>query len=131
MILAPKLPPGRANRKALAFNAEILRLRSLGYSFEAIRQALLAAGIAVSRSTVKREVVAERAHYKRVVTRPTSKLSKENTELPELRSPLTPGQGAVTFKSTHSVAARTGREIAEDFMKGRIANPLLQERKRK
>jgi len=44
MYLTPKLPPGRANRKALAFVAEINRLRAAGYSFEAIRLALLDAG---------------------------------------------------------------------------------------
>lgn len=55
MQLTPKLPPGRANRKALAFAAEINRLRTAGYSFEAIRMALLEAGVMVSRTTVKRE----------------------------------------------------------------------------
>jgi hypothetical protein len=44
MDLTPKLPPGRANRKALAFAAEVHRLRAAGYSFEAIRLALREAG---------------------------------------------------------------------------------------
>ena len=32
MDLTPKLPPGRANRKALAFATEITRLRAAGYT---------------------------------------------------------------------------------------------------
>ena len=61
MDLTPQLPPGRANRKALAFAADIHRLRAAGYSFEAIRVALLEAGVKVSRTTVKREAASRRA----------------------------------------------------------------------
>jgi len=56
MKLEPKRPPGRPNRKALAFEAEIARLRSEGYPCEAIWEALLDAGLALSLSAVKREV---------------------------------------------------------------------------
>jgi IS30 family transposase len=38
-----------------AFSQEIRRLRAEGYSFEAIREALAKAGVAVSNSTVQRE----------------------------------------------------------------------------
>ena len=55
MQLTPKQPPGRANRKALRYSADIRRLRAEGYSFEAIRLALLDVGISVSKSTVIRE----------------------------------------------------------------------------
>lgn len=55
MALIPQLLPGRANRKALAYTAEIQRLRASGYSFEAIRLMLLEAGVEVSRTTIKRE----------------------------------------------------------------------------
>ena len=55
MQLNPKQPPGRANRKALRYSADIHRLRAEGYSFEAIRQALLDVGISVSKATVIRE----------------------------------------------------------------------------
>ena len=56
MKLEPKRPAGRPNRKALAFEAEIARLRSEGYPCEAIWKALLEAGLALSLSAVKREV---------------------------------------------------------------------------
>jgi hypothetical protein len=55
MQLTPRLPPGRKSRKALAFADEIRRLRALGYTNEAIQQALADAGVKVSRSTVHRE----------------------------------------------------------------------------
>lgn len=62
MRLNPKLPPGRANRKALEYAADIRRLRQAGYPFSAIRQALLDAGISVSLSTVKREAARKEAN---------------------------------------------------------------------
>jgi hypothetical protein len=54
--LLPNQPPGRCTRKALPFADEIRRLHAMGYTLEAIRQALSAAGVSVSRSTVHREV---------------------------------------------------------------------------
>lgn len=53
--LIPRRPPGRCNRKARTFSAEIRRLRAEGYSFEVIREALAEAGVVVSNSTVQRE----------------------------------------------------------------------------
>ena len=56
VTLKSRKPPGRLSRKALEFEPEIRRLHFDGHTSEAIRQALLDAGLAVSRSTVKREV---------------------------------------------------------------------------
>ena len=53
MKLKPKRPAGRPNRKALAFEAEIARLRSEGFPCQAIWEALLDAGVALSLSAVK------------------------------------------------------------------------------
>lgn len=53
--LTPLQPPGRKTRKARAYSSEILRLRALGYSCDAIRGALADAGVKVSLSTVWRE----------------------------------------------------------------------------
>ena len=55
MTLNPTEPPGRSTRKALRYATEIARLRREGYTCEAIRRALLDAGLAVSLATVKRE----------------------------------------------------------------------------
>ncbi len=54
--LLPAQPPGRSTRKALPYVDDIRRLHALGYTLEAIREALHAVGVSVSRSTVHREV---------------------------------------------------------------------------
>lgn len=54
--LEPAQPPGRNTRKALTYSVEMRRLYAMGYTLEAIREALLAVGVSVSRSTVYREV---------------------------------------------------------------------------
>jgi hypothetical protein len=59
--LTPKHAPGRSSRKARAYAAEIARLHGLGYSLDAIREALADAGVSVSRTTVHREAVRLRA----------------------------------------------------------------------
>jgi len=51
----PEAPAGRPNRKARAFEAEIVRLRAEGYSCVVIREALADVGVNVSVSTVWRE----------------------------------------------------------------------------
>ncbi len=122
MDLTPKLPPGRANRKALAFAADIHRLRAAGYSFEAIRLALMDAGVKVSLTTVKREAARRRA----VAPSGPQRLAA----LPPV--PLAPsGAGDAEIAPVSFVGdSRNGKEIAEAFMKGRISNPLMQERNR-
>lgn len=115
MHLTPKLPPGRANRKALAFAAEINRLRTAGYSFEAIRVALLDAGVTVSRTTVKREAARRlalaRSPHEYVVQTSTAGVDGEG---------ITP--------ACFTGDARSGKEIAEAFMKRRVNNTLMQNR---
>ena len=56
MELQPKRPPGRTDRKAARYSADIARLRSAGYTYEAIREALADVGVAVSTSALRREV---------------------------------------------------------------------------
>ncbi|MDC6168282.1 hypothetical protein [Paucibacter sp. XJ19-41] len=56
MELQPKRPPGRTDRKAARYSADIARLRSAGYTYEAIREALADVGVSVSTSALRREV---------------------------------------------------------------------------
>lgn len=118
MHLTPKLPPGRANRKALAFAAEINRLRTAGYSFEAIRVALLEAGVTVSRTTVKREAA------RRLAPARTPMLESEVQASDQARA-----DAMVKAPVSFAGDSRSGKEIAEAFMKRRVNNPLIQERK--
>ena len=68
MQLQPKRPPGRADRKAAAYATEILRLRAEGYTYEAIREALVDVGIELSESALRREV--RRRHQRGVRAEP-------------------------------------------------------------
>lgn len=112
MRLLPRHPPGRASRKALAFAAEIRSLRAAGYSLAAIREALADAGVDVSLSTVRREAARRPigADQAVIATPPPRALVATGTPL------------AVTAD------ARSGREIAESFVKNRVSNPLIRAR---
>ena len=111
--LDPTLPPGRGDRKALAFRAEIHRLRKAGYSLGAIRTALAAAGVHVSRSTVHREASRDDR------STPAQVVSQREAARPvqDSASPI-PSQLRTTD-------ARSSKEIARQFFEGRITNPLI------
>jgi hypothetical protein len=126
MDLIPKLPPGRSNRKALAFNAEIHRLRAVGYTFEAVRLALRDAGVEVSRTTIKREAAKMSEAVPTAWQPPSSR-------------PQSPAASATSASSfTHATAeasqvpapivsaARTSKELAEAFFDAHPSNPLFQ-----
>jgi len=118
--LNPKHPPGRVNRKARAFEPEIARLRSEGYTCEAIRAALADIGVAVSLSTVQRE--AGRRSKQRVPTAAGEASLVLATDVPATSALLAP--------ASYSLAGdrRTGKEIAADFVSKWQTNPLLRER---
>lgn len=135
MKLIPNEPPGRSTRKARAFAPEMRALRAQGYTFEAIRQALAAAGVHVSNATVQREVarVAEgpatgaAAHcglgpghesQSALVATETPGFAMSQPTQPLPPSPDRPAE----------VDLRSGREIAEAFASGRITNPLVRAR---
>lgn len=56
MELHPKRQPGRTDRKAAVYASEIAQLRSAGYTYEAIREALADVGIELSTSALRREM---------------------------------------------------------------------------
>lgn len=140
MNLVPIRPPGPAVRKARAFSGDIVRLRSQGYTFEAIREALAAAGVHVSNSTVQREVA-------RAVSGPT--VPALNGTLPGLREAApdvllgpadaqakvhaAPRRGAAPSPrgtSSPSVFGNgpSGEEVAKAFMATQITNPFLRDK---
>ena len=115
MTLEPKLPPGRANRKALRFSVDICRLRNAGYTFSAIRLALLDAGVEVSLTTVKREA-ARQGSDARVMRRIGNGQQVQSAPVAITGAP-----------ATFSTRARgaSGREIAEAFFDAHPSNPLF------
>jgi hypothetical protein len=114
MTLAPKLPPGRANRKALQFTVDIHRLRNAGYTFSAIRMALLDAGISVSLSTIKREATRKE----------TSTLRAQQLGLTSTTELGTDRLGGTTAQLPVPTGS-SGREIAEAFFNAHPSNPLF------
>ena len=116
--LTPKHPPGRADRKAGGFEPEIVRLRSEGYTCEAIRQALADIGVDVSLSTVQRE--AGRCSRRR----PPVVLRSANL------APSAAVPAPATFPAPAGLATdpRSGKEIAASFVSNRITNPLFRAR---
>jgi hypothetical protein len=115
--LQPKRPPGRIDRKAAAYAAEIVRLRAEGYTYEAIRQALAEVGIELSECALRREV---RRHEGRNVGAPPN-------ARPLSRGPATPPLSVTRTLATGppSSTHATGREIAEAFFNANPSNPLL------
>lgn len=120
MTLEPKLPPGRANRKALRFSVDIRRLRNAGYTFSSIQMALLDAGVEVSLTTIKRE--AARQGSDPMVAR------QIGTEQQVPPSPV--AIAGVPATSPSSARGASGREIAEAFFNANPSNPLLPTKER-
>lgn len=118
MKLEPSRPPGRATRKAGAFAAEIKHLRAEGYTFEAIREALAAAGMAVSLKTVQREAVRPQAPSIREVRTP---LPCSAPELQHVAGDPTP-----VARQAPAGQRITGRDIAQEFMQKHPSHPLLK-----
>lgn len=131
MNLVPVRPPGPNARKARAFAFEIFQLRAQGYTFEAIREALAAAGIHVSNSTVQREVA--RAATQRPTAAPATatdsiKASAVATSLPSALP--VPASQASTSESVPP-DWQSGRDVAEAYTRNRITNPFVRAREKR
>ena len=120
--LIPARPPGRRTRKARAFAVEIERLRAEGYTCETIREALAAAGVQVSKSTVQRE--AARSKSKSQAPQ-TSGLPVVRPAPPASVNAFDAAPAGAGLPTSPSVPLR-GKAIAQTFMQGRITNPLLR-----
>lgn len=121
MKLNPAIPPGRSNRKAREFSAEIAQLCMDGYGCKAIREALAEAGVNVSKSTVQREIAR--------LSRPGPRGGLPLLATPAHRPPEPDSLAAVgTTLRRPADEPSTGKDIAEAFMKGRNFNPLFRAR---
>ncbi len=128
MKLVPKRPPGPNVRKARAFAAEIVDLRAQGYTFEAIREALADAGVAVSNTTVQREAA-------RAVNRPGPV-----SRMPIPAAVAKDGPGRLATVAVPSATETSvppprdrlsGRAVAEAFFSTQITNPLIREKEQR
>lgn len=141
--LVPDMPPGRCTRKALPFADEIHRLYATGYTLEAIRQALSAAGVTVSRSTVHREVA--RARRQPSVT-PSKDAARRELNLAsqtaavvatpkpkEREAPASPGPPPSPGKPGQSSFADgpRGEDVAKAFMSTQVTNTFMRQKEQK
>jgi hypothetical protein len=130
--LEPKHPPRRTRYKLWAYSAEIHRLNAEGYTCDEIRDALAEVGLVVSRSTVQRE--AARGRQRPAATSATSSAAPK-TSARALAAPtvvdISIGPEPVSSLTTSPAVApaddpRTAKQVAEDFMKDQVTNPLLR-----
>lgn len=121
--LNPSIPPGRSNRKARAFSAEIAHLRQQGYGCKAIHQALLDAGLALSKSTVQRELarLSRGARGASPGVAAPGFHQQKTSALPLVTAPALSVQGAAD-------ETRSSKDVVKAFFEGRITNPLLRKR---
>lgn len=120
MSLHTRRPPGHGKRKALTYAADIASLRGQGHSYSAIREALEDAGVLVSISTVRREVLkgtSATAALKPAVEAPALPLGLATRS--KVVSPVTAPHPAP------STMPLPGKAIAEEFMRGRATNTLF------
>ena len=132
MSLQTRRPPGHAKRKALAYTADILSLRGAGHSLSAIREALEDAGVRVSISTVRREVLkgaSTTAACKPSVVEPAAPLPLSPRELRASRGAAS--RSAAVPQPNPAATPLPGRAIAEEFMRGRPTNTLFLKEPRK
>jgi hypothetical protein len=115
--LQPKRSPGRADRKAAAYASEILRLRAEGYTYEAIREALVEVGIELTESALRREVRRQQKWGVRAV--PSARPQSQAPDASALPVPQPLATGPPPSKNA------TGREIAEAFFNAHPSNPLF------
>ena len=119
MKLNPSAPPGRSNRKARAFSIEMARLAREGYGCRAIQEALAAAGVHVSKSTVQRELARLPKPMTSIVTVAPRAAARTDIDSPPI---------VASDRPRPVDQQRTGKDIAEAFLRGRITNPLLRRR---
>jgi hypothetical protein len=120
MSLQTRRPPGHAKRKALTYAADIISLRVQGHSFAAIREALEDAGVLVSISTVRREVL--KGVSTTAVPKPAAAPSGPYVDLTNRGKSVRPVPAPDLALGGTPLP---GKAIAEEFMRGRPTNPLF------
>lgn len=132
MELQPKRQPGRADRKAAAYALEIARLRSMGYTYEAIREAMAEVGVELSTSALRREV--RRLHGRSNVAVQVPLPVPLKMPLPGLppatartvsAAPPSSSVPPLSPASPAAAPASRGHEVAEAFFNAHPSNPLV------
>jgi hypothetical protein len=122
MNLQTRRPPGHAKRKALTYTADIVGLRIQGHTYSAIREALEDAGVLVSISTVRREVL--QGMSTTAVPKPAVAAPAAQVHLTSRAKAASPGSAPRPAPDTTPLP---GKGIAAEFMHGRSTNTLYLE----
>jgi len=123
MKLHPKRPPGRVDRKAAAYAADIAELRAAGYTYEAIREALLDVGVVASTSALRREML-------RIRTREVGSAPAPGPP-PAPPAPTASLEPSALAPAPHIPpvdlrGGMSGSDVAEAFFRAHLSNPLLK-----
>jgi hypothetical protein len=129
MKLVPTQPPGRITRKARDFEADIVQLRAQGYTLDAIRQALAGVGVHVSISTVRREATRHAASAPIAVAASGDAPGASPASPPAAPTASAPAAGPVSAPA--QADPRSGKDIAEAFVRNRITNPLIRSKEQR
>ena len=127
MELHPKRQPGRTDRKAAAYALEIVRLRSAGYTYEAIREALAEVGIELSTSALRREVRRLRGMSNGGMSNGGLPTSPSVPRPPAANTVSTPlPRSSPAAPSPAAPPGSRGHEVAEAFFSAHPSNPLVR-----
>ncbi|MBL0726099.1 hypothetical protein [Piscinibacter sp. HJYY11] len=119
MQLQPKRPPGRVDRKAGAYAAEILRMRAEGYTYAAILEALQDVGITTTEASLRREV-------RRPQKRPSLEEAFHQNGPDVVPRPTERPDAGVRGPGPAIAAGPRGRRVAEAFFAAHPSNPLFR-----
>ena len=131
MKLVPIRPPGPNARKARAFEADIRQLRAQRFTFEAIREALAAAGVEVSNSTVQREVARATNPRATADTTAASDLIKGGSVPSSLASAAPVEAPGASVSTPLPPDWHNGQDVAEAYTRNRISNPLIRAKEKR
>lgn len=124
MQLQPRRYPGRIDRKAAAYAADIAELRGAGYTYTAIQEALLDVGVVASTSALRREVQRLRTRELSSALHPAPGPPRYARSEAEASRPAPPP--AHVPSSPESPGGPRGRDVAEAFFSTHLSNPLLK-----
>ncbi|HEY1089450.1 MAG TPA: hypothetical protein VGE47_00015 [Burkholderiaceae bacterium] len=127
--LIPSTSPGRVTRKARKYAADIARLRLLGYTLDAIRQALADAGVQVSICTVWREakrVDARAVAAPQAVRLPSQSHLAGQQTLASATARAPPQAASPVDAAPPALSQCSGKDLAEAFVNMQITNPFFR-----
>ena len=127
--LVPLSPPGRITRKARDFEADIVQLRAQGHTLDAIRQALNAAGVHVSISTVRREALRSEAAVPAPPAERAMRLANSAAVPTHVQSAV--ALPAAPASTALPAAWRSGKDVAQAYTSSVITNQFVRAKEKR